>query len=76
MYVDMTSHTCNVHVHAEVYNIHVSSNRQVDRVSVELSCPCLHRYESLVAGTSNYVAEYKNKLYCFASEANLDRFMR
>ena len=38
------------------------------------TCTC--RYESLVAGSPSFAAQYKNKLYCFTSETNLDRFMR
>ena len=34
------------------------------------------RYESLVPGVPDLAAEYKNKLYCFSSEKNLEKFMR
>jgi adenylate/nucleoside-diphosphate kinase len=34
------------------------------------------RYECLVAGNPGFAAEYKKKLYCFASETHLDKFTR
>ena len=35
-----------------------------------------HRYESLRPGNPEVAAEYKGKLYCFASDEQLDKFMR
>ena len=35
-----------------------------------------HRYESLHPGNPEVAAEYKGKLYCFASDEKLDKFMR
>lgn len=34
------------------------------------------RYESLCPGNPELVAEYKGKIYCFASEDRLNKFMR
>ena len=42
-------------------------------------CPALHssnRYESLVPGNCMFAAEYRDNLYCFASETHLDLFMQ
>ena len=41
-------------------------------VSVTVWC----RYESLCPGNPELVAEFKEKLFCFASEEKLDKFMR
>ena len=35
-----------------------------------------HRYESLVPGNPSFAAEYKNKLFCFAHQEQLEQFMR
>ena len=34
------------------------------------------RYESLVPGNPELVAEYKGKLFCFSTETNQEKFMR
>ena len=44
--------------------------------SVTLHALHVFRYECLVAGNPGFAAEYKKKLYCFASETHLDKFMR
>lgn len=36
----------------------------------------IFRYESLCPGNPELVAEYKGKIYCFASEDRLNKFMR
>lgn len=34
------------------------------------------RYESLIPGKPELVAEYKGKLFCFSTEANQEKFLR
>ena len=42
------------------------------RYIVPLSC----RYEALVPGRPDFAVQYKEKIFCFAGEAERDRFMR
>jgi hypothetical protein len=35
-----------------------------------------YRYESLIAGNPELVAEYKGRLFCFSTEINQEKFMR
>ena len=42
----------------------------------DMLCFHLARYECLVPGNPALAAEYKKKLFCFASEECLDHFMR
>ena len=35
-----------------------------------------YRYESLIPGKPELVAEYKGKLFCFSTEANQEKFLR
>ena len=35
-----------------------------------------YRYDSLLPGNPELVAEYKGKLFCFSSEKNQEKFMR
>ena len=45
-----------------------------DAKTASVSVKC--RYESLIAGNPELVAEYKGRLFCFSTESNQEKFMR